>query len=253
MNKRITVILPAAGKGSRLLLPYPKELMKINESHSLIDYTFDLFKKKCKAQFVVVINEKKLSLIEYLSKYKNIFNISFVFQKDRYKEITGAIKSAENLFSDYNLVLLPDTIVQLYRRKYLSLDEVVNRTKKTGFSFLYKKENSIIKLKQMGCLKIIDNKCENYEDKPTTKINDFNAFWAGFAFDKNKYYESIKIIESSTLRKKLNYNQFKQSPLHMSEGIEIKNQLDLGTWNNIRKRLLKDYLINHGIESSIIK
>ena len=39
MNK-LTVILPAAGKGQRLNLPYPKEILIINETKALIDNSF---------------------------------------------------------------------------------------------------------------------------------------------------------------------------------------------------------------------
>ena len=37
----LTVILPAAGKGTRLNLPYPKEILRINNDEALIDYSFN--------------------------------------------------------------------------------------------------------------------------------------------------------------------------------------------------------------------
>ena len=42
MNK-LTVILPAAGKGTRLNLPYPKEILRLNKEKAIIDSSFDLF------------------------------------------------------------------------------------------------------------------------------------------------------------------------------------------------------------------
>ena len=42
MNK-LTVILPAAGKATRLNLPYPKEILRLNQEKALIDNSFDLF------------------------------------------------------------------------------------------------------------------------------------------------------------------------------------------------------------------
>ena len=41
--KKLTVILPAAGKGSRLNLPYPKEILRVNKDKALIDNSFNLF------------------------------------------------------------------------------------------------------------------------------------------------------------------------------------------------------------------
>ena len=58
---KMTVILPAAGKGSRLNLPYPKEILRINKDKALIDFSFDLFDTvpRHQVEFVVVINEEK--------------------------------------------------------------------------------------------------------------------------------------------------------------------------------------------------
>ena len=35
--RKLTVILPAAGKGSRLNLPYPKEILRVDKDKALID------------------------------------------------------------------------------------------------------------------------------------------------------------------------------------------------------------------------
>ena len=81
MSKKLTVIMPAAGKGSRLGLPYPKEIMHLEEDKALIDYSFDFFKNKSKeeVEFVIVINEHKTDIVKYLSKYKDRFKISFTY------------------------------------------------------------------------------------------------------------------------------------------------------------------------------
>ena len=58
---KLTIILPAAGKGARLNLPYPKEIYQIERGKALIDFSFDLFSnvKKEKLHFIFIINEKK--------------------------------------------------------------------------------------------------------------------------------------------------------------------------------------------------
>ena len=57
----LTVILPAAGQGTRLNLPYPKEILRLDKEQALIDYSFDFFRDygRKDVQFIVVINEKK--------------------------------------------------------------------------------------------------------------------------------------------------------------------------------------------------
>ena len=41
---KLTVIMPAAGKGTRLNLPYPKEILRLDKEQALIDYSFDFFR-----------------------------------------------------------------------------------------------------------------------------------------------------------------------------------------------------------------
>ena len=69
----LKVILPAAGKGSRLNLPYPKEILRLNNDDALIDYSFNFFRDygRKDVEFIIVVNENKTEIIEYLSKYKD--------------------------------------------------------------------------------------------------------------------------------------------------------------------------------------
>ena len=77
----LTVILPCAGEGTRLSLPYPKEVHSIEKNKSLIDYSFDLFSNygRRDVEFVITLNENKTELVKYLSRYKSRFNISFTY------------------------------------------------------------------------------------------------------------------------------------------------------------------------------
>ena len=73
----ITVILPCAGEGTRLSLPYPKEIHSIEKSKSLIDYSFDLFSNygRRDVQFIVTLTEDKTDIIRYLSRYLSLIHI----------------------------------------------------------------------------------------------------------------------------------------------------------------------------------
>ena len=78
----ITVVMPCAGEGTRLALPYPKEIFSIEKHKSLIDlYFLILFADygRNDVQFVITMTEDKTDLVKYLSKYKHRFNISFYF------------------------------------------------------------------------------------------------------------------------------------------------------------------------------
>ena len=79
---KLTVILPSAGKGTRLNLPYPKEILRLDNDNALIDNCFNFFKDygRNQVEFVVVINEDKTDLIKYLAKYKDRYNIHLYFK-----------------------------------------------------------------------------------------------------------------------------------------------------------------------------
>lgn len=238
---KLTVIIPAAGKGTRLNLPYPKEIFKLDKSQALIDYTFDHFKKydRTQVEFVVVINEYKTEIIEYLSKYKDKYNISFTYQNPNEFEYTGAIKSAYHLFGKYNVVMLPDTILKLQGTKDL-YTSVINRLSSKGFTFFYIKEDNPLMLSTKGSLYVENNFVKLYEDKPTEAFGRFNAYWTSFAFTKKDFNLAMNFMEKSTLKENVNLDEIKLTPIYNSIGIEVKDYIDLGTWPEIR-RLLKDY------------
>ena len=150
---KLTVIMPAAGKGTRLNLPYPKEILRLDKEQALIDYSFDFFRDygRKDVEFVIVVNENKTEIIEYLAKYKDRYNISFTYQNPNEFEYTGAIKSAKHLFGEHNVILLPDTIMKLPPN--VDLVEALEKSlTETGFTFFYKEEtnpemlNVVIKL-----------------------------------------------------------------------------------------------------------
>ena len=151
----ITVILPCAGEGTRLSLPYPKEIHSIEKNKSLIYYSFDLFSNygRRDVQFIVTLTEDKTDIIRYLSRYKSRFNISFTFFNPKETEYTGSIKSAKHLFGEKNIVLLPDTYLKLKESDDI-IDLVDKSLNETGFTFFFKRESDGNMLRTKGSLSI---------------------------------------------------------------------------------------------------
>ena len=231
----LTVILPCAGEGSRLSLPYPKEIYSIQKNKCLIDYTFDLFSNygRRDVQFVITLNENKTEIVKYLSRYKDRFNISFTYFNPIETEYTGSIKSAKHLFGEKNIVLLPDTFVKMKTSEDI-VEMVNNSLNETGFTFFYKRENSPDMLKTKGALVISDdNQVLDYEDKPQENLDRFNAFWCAFSFRKRAFDSCIEFMEKSTLNHKLLVNEIKNTPIYNSKAIEVDKYIDLGTWEQI--------------------
>ena len=236
-DPKLTIILPAAGKGARLNLPYPKEIYQIERGKALIDFSFDLFSnvKKERLHFIIIINEKKTDIVKYLAKYKERFYISLVYQNPKELEYTGAIKSAKYLFSDRNLVLLPDTKIELPSNLIL-FDEIHEMLKRNNCAFLFKKETCKKILKTKGSLMVNhQSKIKAYEDKPTKNFLKFNGYWCGFAFKKKIFEGLISFMEKSTLKSKKITPRIDQSPMYNSPVIEVKDFKDYGTWDSINK------------------
>ena len=233
--------MPAAGKGTRLNLPYPKEIMRFDKDKALIDNSFDLFKESLRDEihFVIVINEEKTEIVKYLSKYKNRFDISFTYQNPSEHEYTGAIKSAKHLFGKINLVLLPDTIVTLSRQINL-VEEIDLKLKHSGFTFLFMPEKRAEMLRTKGCLVLNSSgRVIDYEDKPTEHVDRFNGYWCAFAFSHETFDASIAFMEQSTLKKNIPDQDIRKTSIFNSEIITVDAFEDLGTWSEIRKLLSK--------------
>ena len=231
----LTVILPCAGEGTGLSLPYPKEIYSIQKNKCLIDYTFDLFSNygRRDVQFVITLNENKTEIVKYLSRYKHRFNISFTYFNPTETEYTGSIKSAKHLFGEKNIVLLPDTFVKMKTSEDI-IEMVNNSLNETGFTFFFKRENSPDMLKTKGALVISnDNQVLDYEDKPQENLDRFNAFWCAFSFRKRVFDSCIEFMEKSTLNHKLLVNEIKNTPIYNSKAIEVDKYIDLGTWEQI--------------------
>ena len=230
--------MPAAGKGSRLGLPYPKEIMQLEKGRALIDYSFDFFKNRSReeVEFVIVINEDKTDIVRYLSKYKDQYNISFTYQNPNEIEYTGAIKSAYHLFGDYNVVMLPDTLMKLKPSVDL-YDRVLHNLKSKGFTFFYKNETNPLMLATKGSLFVDNNFVKLYEDKPRDGFYQYNAFWCSFAFTKKDFPLCMSFMEKSTLREGFDPEEIKLTPIYNSLGIEVLDYIDLGTWSEVRRQV----------------
>lgn len=234
---KLTVIMPAAGKGTRLGLPYPKEIMHLEEGKALIDYSFDFFKNRTReeVEFVVVINEHKTDIVKYLSRYKDRYNISFTYQNPTEHEYTGAIKSGYHLFGENNVVMLPDTLMRLEPGVDL-YDRVMHNLKSKGFVFFYKQENNPLMLATKGSLCVENGFVKAYEDKPQNDFGRFNAFWCSFAFTKTAFPLCMKFMEKSTLREGFDPAEIKLTPIYNSMGIAVEDYIDLGTWSEVRRQ-----------------
>ena len=90
MNEEVIGLIPAAGKGIRLGLPYPKELYPViqdNHYKPISQFVLDNLIKAGLKHIVFVINETKHQLIGYFGNGQRFgCNISYVVQEQAFHE-----------------------------------------------------------------------------------------------------------------------------------------------------------------------
>jgi UTP-glucose-1-phosphate uridylyltransferase len=229
----LNVILPCAGEGTRLGLPYPKEIHKVAEDKSLIDHSFALMEPFAGMieRVTITITKKKTELVSYLSKYKESFNLCFCFFNDSYSELPGSIKSAAGLFLEKNLVLLPDTVL-IGRDDYPVLPEMSKMLEKHDLVFGYLEEKGE-RLKAMGALRISETRgVEKFCEKPAEGIDQYNAFWTTFGFRRDRSGLILDTLAKSYGRQPIEINS-----VGSVGAFPVKSYVDLGTWKSIKAYL----------------
>ncbi len=238
-GKDTCIILPCAGKGTRLGLAASKEIYQVEPNKKLIDYSLNHIKKSnYVSKIVIVIHPSKIDLINYIHSIKETLPpISFVFQKENYFDWPGGIWSAEDLLDENNIALLPDSVLIPKNKSTSIIDQM--REKMLGgdhITFSYKKEDDKNRIKSLGALYVDEttNEIKHYKEKPQKNTDDFNAFWCSFGFKKESSNDLFRLMESLT--KKDGEREFKEiKDKYKIAGIEIEEYHDLGTWDNLQK------------------
>ena len=118
---------------------------------------------------------------------------------------------------------------------------VKNSLTETGFTFLYKDEIDQEVLKTKGALYVDDEKIvKNYQDKPQSNLEQFNAFWCAFAFRRRTFKSCMDFMEKSTLKQDVSDMEILNTPIYNSKAIDVEDYVDLGTWEEIKRLLINE-------------
>jgi hypothetical protein len=226
----LNIILPCAGKGSRLGLPYPKEIHLIEHDLRLIDLSFRLclpYRNKID-RITITLNSSKHEIVSCLDKWSQSFNIVFCYFNNQYEEWPGSILSAKHLFLENNIVLLPDSRIIEYEN-YPLVPSMLNSLKHDDLVFAFIKEQSK-RLENLGAISIDDNLAiTGFCDKPKSEWQKYNAFWGSFGFKDSHSKAILEMMMKSVQKQVVDLNQLNLKVT----GFPIAQYDDLGTWENI--------------------
>ncbi|MCG8528720.1 MAG: hypothetical protein MI748_20245 [Opitutales bacterium] len=243
-SKPITVILPCAGKGSRLGIDGPKELFEIFPDRRLIDFSLDHIRAAHHAglnlELRVVICEGKEAVIAYVRKKLPDLPVHTTYADDRFEEWPGSIHPACTDIAQKAIVLLPDTVIRVSETDQFksingrglleSLNEALDHY---PWALSVKSCQDAHVIQNMGAVFISETgNIIRFQDKPNSSKN-YNGYWGCMGFLKpisRKLYDFL----IASVQKKLSTDEI---PEHLTPvaSIPLHNYTDLGTWESIKK------------------
>lgn len=234
------VVIPCAGKGQRLALPYPKELLALGPGRTLIDATLELVPRDREIRVVVVVRPEKVELVRYLGRYAGELSIAFVHQPSEFTECTGAVMCARPWFGEVNAVLLPDEIIKPAAEAPEPVVSLLDAVADEPFAFLAQLESDADRLRAEGALAVVvdasgRSRAVDVADRPTEGLDHFNAVWTGFAFRCDAATTALTILHRQITGQAVSSEELRASPLHGARVVPVASCTDVGTWDALRQ------------------
>ncbi|KPM55413.1 hypothetical protein ACG83_08550 [Frankia sp. R43] len=239
-SQRSTVVLPCAGAGTRLGLPFGKELLPLGPGSTPLDETLALLLPHATAlRLVMVLGPGREATARHVIARTAAAGlpVAFTTQRPELAECTGAVLSAQPWFAERNIVLLPDQVLRfpvadLIGRALDALDDA-------PFCFLAARENDPARISRDGALLTTGGapaRLADYaEHPPLADAGRFNATWFGFAF-RHDASEALSLVHRAVTGGPVTTADVAASPLAGCPVIETGPYLDLGTWPAVRAR-----------------
>jgi hypothetical protein len=260
--ERDTVVLPCAGAGGRLGLPFGKELLPVGPGRVVLDVVFDLLAGHADRLKValVVSADREPTVRHVLARHAARLPVCFLPQDPQLPELTGAVASAAAWFGPRTVVLLPDqlptghdgggeagsagraggagpgpaVVADPVGAALRVLDEA-------GFCFLAAREHDPVRLAADGALRLADGPggraiVVDYRDKPGAGgVDGFDAVWFGYGFRREHAPAVLAAMAAAAGgAERPSAPPFRSSVLYGCPVVEVGPFLDLGTWPALR-------------------
>jgi hypothetical protein len=232
----VCVILPCAGKGSRLGLPFPKELASIGPGRCVIDSSLDMIREASAATDVRVLlmtdGDRRLTVRYVRDKLPGI-PVAEVVQDTDAQDMPDAVLRLEPWLSlTANILLLPDVV---YSCTGGPVTGIAVKAAAFGFAFGAVKA-SLEGIAAAGALRITGDRVAAYEDKPGDPSR-YDALWGILGFSGGQYgLDGLRVIAASTSRTAkgpLAAPVLRAAPVTWLDGFA-----DCGTWERYSAQFL---------------
>jgi hypothetical protein len=234
MGEAATVVLPCAGDGSRLGLPFGKELLPLGPGYAPLDATLELLRPHAgHIRLVVVLGSgREATARRILTLTEGLLPAAFITQRPGLGEATGAVLSAAPWFGERNLVLLPDQI--LTSPPPDPAGQALDLLHEAPFCFLAARETDPVKISADGALRISDTtpaRLLGYaEHPPAGQAAGFNAVWFGYGFRREHAIPALSLMHRAACGQPVTDAEFAASPLPGCPVVDTGPYRDTGTW-----------------------
>jgi hypothetical protein len=224
----VRVVLPCAGSGSRLGLPFPKELAPLGPGRCVIDSSLDLIRTAAQASDLSVLlmtdGERDLT-VRYVRARLPWIQVAEMRQDPGMAEWPGAVMALGPLLGDVNVLLLPDV---LYSWAGDPVTELAVAAEGHGFAVAAVKA-APEQIVTSGALRVEDGRIAAHEDKPVDP-EGYEAAWGmlGFTRDGNGP-AAMRLLSASLTRK--HDGPVTEPPLAGAPVTWIDGWHDCGTWD----------------------
>ena len=239
----LAIILPSAGLGARLGVNGSKELLEIYKGLPMVGLSLrhilaGAVGKWFHLRISVVIRKGKESVVDYVrSVLPENVEVTTVYFDPRLEEWPGSIYSAKETFSEYNLVLLPDSFIGLSKENWLQSPEqqtlvelAVSELEHAQAVFGTLACHDGERLRHLGAVEQDKaGQITAFQDKPT-EPESYNAFWGCFAFRREVADSLHDFLIASVKHENPDYPG---QPFCPVRSFPLNDYADLGTWDSI--------------------
>ena len=227
-RRTVHVILPCAGRGQRMGLPFPKELAPLGPGRCLIDSSLGLIADASHASDVRVLlltdGERGQTAARVRGRLDGI-PIAEVLQDPDAADMPEAVLALEPWLGCRNVLLLPDVI---YEWTGDPVTEMATQVSHCGFAVAAVKAGPE-EISRAGALAVRDNQIAAYEDKPAVP-DRYDALWGMLAFSGGgSGLDAFRAIAESTARTRP--GPVTGPPLLHAPVIWLDGYRDCGTWD----------------------
>ncbi|BCJ61581.1 NTP transferase domain-containing protein [Micromonospora endophytica] len=240
MSGVLSVVVPCAGAGSRLGLPFPKELLPTPDGRVLLDQVFDLV-AGLDARLVLVTGPDRGPTISHIHRTYPQLPVASVRQPGHAVGLFGAIRATVPFIGDRAVVLLPDQRLCQVPDPSPVRDAAQVLADGAAMCFLAAPCNDPQRIAVDGALRVDDpadtggrlGLVRGLGDKPgLSAANAFNAVWFGFGFRREAANQVLDQLDAAQ-RHQLDADAFAAGPLSGAPVVPVAPFVDCGTWPSV--------------------